>query len=129
KIVLLGAGLAAQTFGTNIEREQEILAKLADMIAEVYTMEAAILRTDKAVRKSSESSEALKMLYTQVYVQEAFIRIEALAKEILVTIHSGDELRMMLSSLRRLARYNPKNTVAMKRQIAEYIIKEEKYIV
>lgn len=125
KIVLLGAGLAAQTFGAKIEQEQEILAKLADMVAEVYNMEATILRTDKA----DEDQESLKMLYTQVYTQEAFIRIESLAKEILVTIHEGDELRMMLSSLRRLARYNPKNTVAMKRKIAEHIIKEEKYIV
>lgn len=125
KIVLLGAGLAAQTFGAKIEQEQEVLAKLADMVAEVYNMEATILRTDKA----DEDQESLKMLYAQVYTQEAFIRIESLAKEILVTIQEGDELRMMLSSLRRLARYNPKNTVAMKRKIADAIIKEEKYIV
>ncbi len=129
KIVLLGAGLAALTFGEKIEQEQEILAKLADMIAEVYYMETTILRTDKAVTKADEEKERLKMLYTQVYVQEAFLRIESLAKEILVTIQEGDELRMMLSSLRRLSRYNPKNLVAMKRKIADTIIKEEKYIV
>lgn len=129
KIVLLGAGLAAQTFGAKIEEEQEILAKLADMIADVYNMESAILRTEKAIGTSSEEKQALKKMYTEVFAQEAFIRIEAKAKEILVTIEEGDELRMMLSTLRRLARYNPKNTVAKKRQIADAIIKEEKYIV
>src|SRR5699024_1187967 len=44
KIVLLGAGLAAQKYMQKIEQEQEILANLADMAADVYNMEAAILR-------------------------------------------------------------------------------------
>src|SRR5699024_4199364 len=126
---LLGAGLAAQKFGTKIEEEQEILSNLADMVGEVYNMESAILRTDKAIQKSHEEKESLKKLYTEVYVQEAFTRIESKAKEILGTIEEGDELRMMLSSLRRLCRYNPKNVVAMKRDIADRIIKEEKYVV
>src|SRR5699024_12051081 len=116
KIVLLGAGLAAQKFGTKIEEEQEVLANLADMIGEVYNMESAILRTDKAIQAADEEKESLKKLYTEVYVQEAFIRIEYKAKVILVTVELGDELRMMLSSLRRLSRYNPKNVVAIKRE-------------
>lgn len=129
KIVLLGAGLAAQKFGTKLEEEQEVLSNLADMIGEVYNMESAILRTDKAIQAADEEKESLKKLYTEVYVQEAFIRIENKAKEILITVEEGDELRMMLSSLRRLSRYNPKNVVALKRKIAEVIIKEEKYVV
>src|SRR5690625_8039941 len=80
KIVLLGAGLAAQKFMKEIENEQEILANLADMVAEVYNMESAILRTEKAISKSGEVKSEQKILYTQVYVQEAFNRIEADAK-------------------------------------------------
>ncbi|GAQ18595.1 acyl-CoA dehydrogenase [Oceanobacillus picturae] len=129
KMVLLGAGVAAQKYMKKLEKEQEILVNLADMTAEVYNMEAAILRTEKAINKSGLEKSNLKLQYTQVYVQEAFNRIEADAKETLIAVEEGDTLRMMLSSLRKLTRHTPTNVVAKKREIAEQIIEEEKYIV
>jgi len=129
KIVLLGAGLAAQKYMQKLENEQEILVNLADMTAEVYNMESAILRTEKAINKDGVDKHKQKLLYTEVYVQEAFNRIEADAKEILVAVEEGDNLRMMLSSLRKLTRHDPKNVIAKKREIAARIIEEEKYVV
>lgn len=129
KIILLAAGIAAQKYMQEIQHEQEILVNLADMVAEVYNMESAILRTEKAINKSGAADNELKILYTEVYVQEAFNRIEADAKEILTAVEEGDQLRMMLSSLRKLTRHNPKNVIAKKRQIAAKIIEAEKYIV
>src|SRR5690625_4113644 len=128
KIILLGAGLAAQKYMQKIEHEQEILANLANMVAEVYNMESAVLRTEKAINTSGEDSAKQKLLYTQVYVQEAFNRIEADAKEILIAVEEGDNLRMMLSSLRKLTRHDPTNVIAKKREIAAAIIEEEKYV-
>ncbi|ASN04829.1 acyl-CoA dehydrogenase family protein [Virgibacillus necropolis] len=129
KMVLLGAGLAAQTYKKKLENEQEILVNLADMTAEVYNMEAAILRTEKAINKTGEEKNKQKLLYTHVYVQEAFNRVEADAKETLIAIESGDNLKMMLSSLRKLTRHTPTNVIAKKREIAATIIKEERYVV
>ena len=128
KLVLFTAGLAAQKYMQKIEREQEILVNLADMVAEVYNMESAILRTEKAINKSGEEANKQKLLYTQVYVQEAFNRMEADAKETLIAVEEGDNLRMMLSSLRKLTRHTPINVVAKKREIAAKIIEEEKYV-
>ena len=129
KIVLLGAGLAAQKFMQKLENEQEILANLADMVAEVYNMESAILRTEKAINSTGEENNKQKLLYTEVYVQEAFNRIEADAKEILIAVEEGDNLRMMLSSLRKLTRHTPINVIAKKREIAQTIIDAERYVV
>ncbi|NLI67161.1 MAG: acyl-CoA dehydrogenase [Bacilli bacterium] len=129
KIVLFAAGLAVQKYMQKIEGEQEILANLADMAAEVYNMESAILRTEKAINKSGVDANKLKLLYTEVYVQEAFNRIEQDAKEIIVAVEEGDNLRMMLSSLRKLTRHDPKNVIAKKREIAKKIIEAEKYVV
>ncbi|GIO23721.1 acyl-CoA dehydrogenase family protein [Oceanobacillus sp. J11TS1] len=129
KLILLGAGLAAQKFGKKLEREQEILIKLADMTAEVFNMESAILRTEKAIAKEGREKAQQKLLYTEVYVQEAFNRMEAAAKEILITVEEGDTLRTFLSSLRKLTRFTPINVVKKKREIAAKIIEEEKYIV
>lgn len=129
KMVLLGAGLAAQKYMKKLENEQEILVNLADMTAEVYNMESAILRTEKAINKDGADKSEQKLLYTQVYVQEAFNRIEADAKETLIAVETGDTLRMMLSSLRKLTRHTPINVIAKKREIAAGIIEAEKYYV
>ena len=129
KIVLLGAGLAAQKYMQKLDNEQEILSNLADMAAAVYNMEAAILRTEKAINKDGADKHQQKLLYTQVYVQEAFNKIEADAKEILIAVEEGDNLRMMLSSLRKLTRHDPTNVIAKKREIAKAVIEEEKYVI
>src|SRR5699024_12844449 len=102
KIVLLGAGLSAQKYMQKLENEQEILSNLADIAADVFNMEAAILRTDKAIAKDGEDKSKQKLLYTQVYTQEALNPIEAYAKEILIVVEEGDDLGMVLSSLRKL---------------------------
>ncbi len=56
-------------------------------------------------------------------------RIEANAKESLVHMEEGDTLRSMLGILRKLVRHTPINVVTKKREIAERVLKEEKYVV
>lgn len=129
KMVLFAAGTAVQKYMQKIENEQEILVHLADMIAGVYNMESAILRTEKAIHRDREEKNKQKLLYTQVYVQEAFNRMEADAKKIVVATEEGDTQRMMLSSLRKLTRHSPTNVIAKKREIAAGIIEKEKYFV
>ncbi|MFC7322201.1 acyl-CoA dehydrogenase family protein [Halobacillus campisalis] len=129
KIALLAAGLAAQKFGEKLENEQEILVNIADITGEIYNMESAILRTDKAIQKGGEEKNYQKLLYTQVYTQEAFNRIEAHAKETLIAAESGDSLRMMLGALRKLTRHTPTNVIAKKREVAKTLITSQKYIV
>ncbi|MDC3412333.1 acyl-CoA dehydrogenase family protein [Aquibacillus sp. 3ASR75-11] len=129
KIGLVAAGLAAQKYGQKLENEQELLVNIADIVGEIYNMESAILRTEKAINKNGLEKNKQKILYTEVYVQEAFNRVEANAKETLIASESGDTLRMMLSALRKLTRHDPTNVIAKKREIAASIIEEEKYIV
>ncbi|WP_431804355.1 acyl-CoA dehydrogenase family protein [Halobacillus andaensis] len=129
KIALLAAGLAAQKYGEKLENEQELLVNIADITGEIYNMESAVLRTEKAILKDGEEKNAQKLLYTQIYVQEAFNRIEAHAKETLIAAESGDSLRMMLGALRKLTRHTPTNVIRKKREAAQTIITAQKYIV
>ncbi|MEC3884536.1 acyl-CoA dehydrogenase family protein [Halobacillus sp. HZG1] len=129
KIGLLAAGLAAQKYGEKLENEQELLVNIADIVGEIYNMESAVLRTEKAINKSGEEKNKQKLLYTQVYVQEAFNRIEGHAKETLIAAESGDSLRMMLGAMRKLTRHTPTNVIPKKREIAKALIEAEKYTV
>lgn len=129
KIGLLAAGLAAQRYGAKLESEQEVLANIADIVNNLFAMESAVLRTEKAIQRDGVEKANQKLLYTQIFCQEAFECIEKDAKETLIAAVEGDNLRMMLSALRKLTRSTPYNVIAKKREASVKIIDAEKYIV
>ncbi|QWC22192.1 acyl-CoA dehydrogenase family protein [Bacillus haikouensis] len=129
KIGLMLAGLAAQKFGKALEKEQEILVNIADIVSNAYAMESVVLRTEKALEKGGAEKAKQKLLYTQIFCQEAFNEIEAHAKETLVATEQGDTLRMMLSALRKFTRHTPINVIAVKREVSEKLVDAEKYVV
>ncbi len=129
KIALMIAGLAAQKFGPALEKEQEVLVNIADIVSNVYAMESSLLRTEKAINKEGLDKAKQKLLYTQIFCQEAFNEIEQHAKESLIAIESGDTLRMMLSALRKFTRHTPINVIQKKREASEKLIAEEKYVI
>ncbi|MCC9023178.1 acyl-CoA dehydrogenase family protein [Bacillus nakamurai] len=129
KIALLTAGLAAQKYGKAIDREQEIMVNIADIVSALYALESAVLRTEKAIAADGAEKSAQKLLYTEIFAQEALQDIEAHAKESLIAMEEGDSLRMMLSVLRKLTRLTPKNLIQKKREAAAVIFREEKYTV
>ncbi|WP_458411994.1 acyl-CoA dehydrogenase family protein [Schinkia sp. CFF1] len=129
KIAILTTGLAAQRFGPALEKQQEILSNIADIVSHIYAMESAVLRTEKAIAKNGLDKNKQKILYTEIYCQEAFNAIEAHAKETIVAVENGDTLRLMISALRKLTRHTPINVIAKKREAAVGVIAAQKYIV
>ncbi|KIL42664.1 acyl-CoA dehydrogenase family protein [Jeotgalibacillus soli] len=129
KIGLLAAGLAAQKYGKALEAEQEVLVNIADIVSLAYAMESALLRTAKAVERNGVDKNQQKILYTQIFCQEAFNQIEQHAKETLIAVEGGDTLRMMLSALRKFTRYTPVNLIPKKREAALKLIEAEKFVV
>lgn len=128
KIGILVAGLAAQRFGTKLEAEQEVLVNIANIANNLFAMESAVLRTEKAIGRDGEEKAAQKLLYTQIFTQEAFIEIEQAAKETLIAAVDGDNQRMMISALRKLTRYTPYNVIEKKREASVKLIEAEKYV-
>ncbi|ATP95230.1 acyl-CoA dehydrogenase family protein [Bacillus altitudinis] len=129
KIALMVSGMAAMKYGKALDKEQEILVNIADIVNELFAAESAVLRTEKAIAASGAEKNAQKLAYTQIFTQEAFLKIEAHAKESLIAMEEGDSLRMSLSALRKLTRFTPMNVIAKKREVAKRIFEAEKYIV
>jgi alkylation response protein AidB-like acyl-CoA dehydrogenase len=129
KIALLAIGLAAQKFGKALDKEQEVLVNIADIISNAYAMESVVLRTEKAIQKSGLEKSKQKLLYTQIFCQEAFIKIEQDAKETLVAAEGGDTLRMLMSAFRKVTRYTPINVIPKKREAADRLIEAERFVV
>jgi hypothetical protein len=128
-IGLLLLGLAAQKYGKSLDKEQEILVNIADILSNIYAMESVVLRTEKSIHRVGAEKSIQKLLYTQIFCQEAFYQIEQDAKETLIAVEQGDTLRLMLSVLRKFTRHTPINVIAKKREVADKLISMERFTV
>jgi alkylation response protein AidB-like acyl-CoA dehydrogenase len=127
KLALMVAGVAAQKFGAKLDREQEILAKIADIVIEIFAMESGLLRTLKIISRDGEEKAKYQIAAVKVYVDEMIPRIESWAKQIVSYVEEGDMLRTQLAGVKKLARYQPIDAVTLKREIADRIIDLESY--
>jgi len=127
KLGLFAAGVATQKYMQAIQDQQEVMGAIADMVIEIYVMESAVLRTRKIVESRGESSAALPVAMTRVYLSQALERIEAAARKVIAAAAEGDTLRTHLAILRRLGKHDPFNVVAMRQQIAQKVIERGKY--
>ena len=127
KLGLFAAGAATQKYMQAIQDQQEIMGAIADMTIETYAMESAVLRAQKIVEAKGESAAALPVAMTRVYLSQAFEKVESAARKIIAAVAEGDMLRTQLAILRRLAKYEPFNTIELRQQIAQKVIERGKY--
>jgi alkylation response protein AidB-like acyl-CoA dehydrogenase len=127
KIGLLVAGAAVQKYMMKLEEEQEILGLISDMVIEIFAMESALLRAMKSIEKVGDERSQIQKAMVKVYVNDAFDRVEGFAKRAFAAIAEGDTLRTQLSALKKLARFTPVNTVGLRREIANAVIKLGQY--
>jgi len=127
KLGLFVAGAATQKYMQAIQDQQEIMGAIADVVIETYAMETAVLRAQKIAERNGETAASLPIAMTRVYLSQAMEKIESSAKKVIAAVAEGDMLRTQLAILRRLAKYEPFNTIALRQQIAEKVIERGKY--
>ena len=127
KLGLFAAGAATQKYMQAIQDQQEIMGAIADMTIETYAMESAVLRAQKIVEAKGESDAALPVAMTRVYLSQAIEKVESAARKVIAAVADGDMLRTQLAILRRLAKYEPFNTIELRQQIAQKTIERGKF--
>jgi hypothetical protein len=120
KITLLTMGVAYQRYLMELEKQQEILMGIADMIMEVFAMESVLLRS----RKTGTGSD-----FCAVYLRDAIGRIEPAARAVLAGCSEGDSLRTNMAVLRRFAKHEPVDSIGLRRKIATRLLEAERYVV
>src|SRR5512139_2518887 len=127
KIGLLVAGAAVQKYMMKLAEEQELLASISDIVIEVFAMESALLRAMKSIEKFGDEKSQIQKAMVKVYVNDAFARVEGFAKQAFAAIAEGDVFRTQLSALKKLTRFIPVNTIGLRREIADSVIKMGRY--
>jgi len=122
KLGLFAAGVATQKYMQAIQDQQEIMGAIADMATEAYALESAVLRAQKLVEANGEAASSLPIAMTQVYLSQAMEKVEAAARQVIAAVADGDTRRTQMAILRRLAKYEPFDTIAARQQIAQRVI-------
>jgi hypothetical protein len=122
RIALLTLGLALRKHQAALERQQEILMNLADIVMEVFAMESSWLRANKIGLAAGFAKEICA-----VFLPDAMARIEICARNVLGACASGDELPGHMTALRRLAAYDLPDAVALRRKVAERLLARGRY--
>ena len=128
KLAMLVAGGASQKYMQKLADQQEIMGAIADMVIEAFAMDSVLLRARKYAGAQGEAKSALVVAMTQVYLEGAFARLEAAAKKVVAAVAEGDMLRTQMAIVRRLAKHEPVNVIALQEQIAARVLEMGKYV-
>lgn len=127
KAVIFVAGVALQKYMQKLAHEQELLARVSDMIIEVFAMEAAVIRAKKAVAALGEEKASFHLDVVKAYVDQAIPRIDNWAKNAVAYVADGDDLRTQLMGLKKLLKYQPLNSIELNKRIAKRVIEKPGY--
>ena len=100
---------------------------ISDMVIEIFAMESGLLRALKSMERFGDEKSQVQKAMVKVYVNDAFNRVEGFAREAFAAIAEGDTLRTQLSALKKLTRFTPVNTVGLRREVADSVIKIGRY--
>ena len=128
KMCLFVTGAAAQKFGKKLINEQELLMRGADMISETFVMESALLRALAMLDKVGEKDAEIYLKLAKAAVYEGLENIHFWGRQALSAIEQGDMLRTQVTMLRKFTRFNPIDLIHLKREIADYFMDKEEYV-
>jgi hypothetical protein len=119
RATLMVAGLGAMAYMQTLEKEQEIMAKVTDMITAIYLAESALLRAEKM------GSSGKAALLAKLYTFEAVDRARQLGTEALRRIPNG---KAMIEKLQSYLKEHSVDLIEMKRQVAKDVYEAQGYL-
>jgi alkylation response protein AidB-like acyl-CoA dehydrogenase len=126
KIALFAIGIAYQKYATELEKQQEVVMSISDIIMEVFAMESSLLRSRK-LAASGTGTNAAEMC--AVFLRDAMDRIEVSARNVIGACTAGNAVRENMATLRGFANYDPIDAIGLRRNIAGRLLAAGRYVI
>jgi len=124
------SGAAGKKLGKAMVDEQEMVMNLADILADAFICDSALLKVRKLEMEHATDSEKLdiqrKML--QVYLYESLERTRKNALDLITAYTTGFERSMMRFLVGRILKSYSINPKQLRRDITQYMRKEGGYV-
>jgi hypothetical protein len=126
KIALFAIGIAYQKYATELDKQQEVVMNISDIVMEVFAMESSLLRSRKLAASGTGTNAAD---VCAVFLRDAMDRVEVSARNVIGACSAGNALRENMASLRGFANYDPVDAVGLRRNIAGRLLTAGRYVV
>lgn len=127
RIGLFVIGAAYEKYQKGLRDEQELIGMISNILIEIYALESALLRSQKMLNSKEPERAAIPMKMTKVLFHDFLEKIDFLARRTLEAIEAGEVLRKDLEAIRKLTFLPPINTIALRRDIADAMIRYGRY--
>ena len=128
KIFILLLGKAFEKYGSEIEKNQQVLLSLSDLAIEAYLSESTLKRTIKNIKRSSVEDQFDQINMTKLYIYEACQIVLKKSNDVvnsIIDLKSQDKVHSSIAGKLKYSE-NP-NIFELKTKIAEKIISENRY--
>jgi alkylation response protein AidB-like acyl-CoA dehydrogenase len=105
RLALYGLKVAAETFGTELEQHQEVLAGLSDVVMDAYALDSMVTRTRQSA--SNGQLDAARVAMTRLYAMDAMSRSFERTRRALCAAARGPALGEHLAKLAPLQLFTP----------------------
>ena len=128
KVFLIILGKAFEKYGAEIEKNQQVLLALSDIMIETYLSESTLKRTIKNINRSNVNDQCYQIEMAKLYIYEASQITLKKSKDIIISIYDAQLQEELLAKIKELVSYeeNP-NIFNIKKSIADKLISENKY--
>ena len=109
----------------HVGEEQEVVALAADIVIEAYTIESALLRTEKLIAAKGREQCSLAIDLTCAYASDAADRVAVSASNLAAGLNEPKRLR---EAFDRLSLQRPVNAIAARRRVADAMIEANRYL-
>ncbi|NOZ85580.1 MAG: acyl-CoA dehydrogenase [Deltaproteobacteria bacterium] len=108
-----------------------VLEPVADMLAELYAMDSAVMRAKKIIAREGEEKAWLSKLMAETFVYETALKITNIASKLLADLSGGDQEKWNVykAALEKLDWFYPFDSAVAKDKIAEKICEEQRFLV
>ncbi len=115
-------GNAAMRFQTALEKQQEVLSDLADVVIELFAIDGVVTRARQAIDRFGEAKATLHLDLARLYVSQASERITSLSRQIACATLDGEALATLLAKIARLDGSRPVNLAALRETVAAQVL-------
>jgi alkylation response protein AidB-like acyl-CoA dehydrogenase len=127
KSFLLAAGSAVQKHQQQLAEHQEVIGALANVVMEIYAMESCLRRAQKAVAARGAEAASVMCDAARAFLYDATDRVEKEARRAVAAVAEGDMLRIQLGALKRFAKREAVDSIALRRNVSKAVLAAERY--
>jgi alkylation response protein AidB-like acyl-CoA dehydrogenase len=115
RMALYGLKVAAETFGTELEQHQEVLAGLADVVMDAFALDTMVARTRQGA--SDGALDPTRVAMTRLFSLEALARSFDQTRRALCASAQGEALQVHLARVAPLQRFTPYNPAELREAV------------